>query len=525
MTYRFRLAIHFGGGYPPFIPDYDEVTDYVKSWSWSIGMGTPYQTYADDSQATFIVNNEDGRFSPENLYGAYAGDLIPQLYVGIYATKGTTTSQIWLGYLDYVEPIAGTYGSNEAMLHCVGIDQILKEKDVRIPLMQNVRAGFIISTILGQIQPPGLGYLGWHLGVAGEGELGIHTTLLDTNFSFYTPQPGQVVFPFVGDNWEDGVSAARAIADVVSAERGRFFINRYGLAEFWARTYLQMRVTVAAEYTELDYKDIVYSYGDDIVNEVTVTCYPRQITASDVILWELAEETTLRPGAEKTISARYSEQDSDTKVSALTLTRPSIAAGTLVYAFKNGSGGLTTADINDGYLTMIIEEEARGAKLRLTNTHSQELVLQTLVLRGRKITAYNKVEVVEVDGLSRSRYGTQALDLNLRLLASESDARDIGIYERVRRSKPRGMVKALALSNHPNLDDEKVERGMGTRIRVIDEKTQHTGDYFIIGEQHRIGRDGQHEVTWTLEPASSSTAWLLGVTGYSHLGINTFLGF
>lgn len=524
MAYEILFAIHFGGGLPAFFVDADNITPYVKNASWSIGMSQPYQLVADDIRATITVNNSDGRFSPEDASGAYYGDLVPGIFFEIYAKQGTSYTTIWLGYVESVKPVPGVYNSNEAMITCIGVDKVLKNTEVNLPLMQNVTADEIIAAILDQVPLPGISNLGWLLGVAGTSELGVSTYLRSVPF-FTWLQSGAQVFPYVGDNWEPRTHAAREIADAVSGERGRFFIDRTGRAVFWNREYLQKRTTLADTFDESDWRDLDYSHSDDIVNEVTVVVHPRSITSSEVILWELDETLEIPKEGEKTIRARYTEQDSDAKVSALYTVFPTIAAGTLEYYYKDGSGTFVAATDSTQHLSINMEADARGAKLTLISSHTDDIEVRSLQLLGPKITTYNEVEVTEVDGESQTLYGTRSMRIDLKLLDSDDDGRNIARYELVRRSQPRGLVKSVRLSNKPANDDKKIDLGMASRIAIQDAKTQHDDEYFIIGEKHVYTREGQHEVTWIVELASSSRAWLLGVTGYSELGINTYLGF
>ena len=158
----------------------------------------------------------------------------------------------------------------------------------------------------------------------------------------------------------------------------------------------------------------------------------------------------------------------------------------------------------------------------LVESSSDGLIRDVSELREERA---REVEVTEVDGESQTLYGTRSMRIDLKLLDSDDDGRNIARYELVRRSQPRGLVKSVRLSNKPANDDKKIDLGMASRIAIQDAKTQHDDEYFIIGEKHVYTREGQHEVTWIVELASSSRAWLLGVTGYSELGINTYLGF
>jgi hypothetical protein len=48
---------------------YDDVTEYVMSADWFLGMKTPYQDTANNSRLNLVLTNADKRFSPENESG------------------------------------------------------------------------------------------------------------------------------------------------------------------------------------------------------------------------------------------------------------------------------------------------------------------------------------------------------------------------------------------------------------------------------------------------------------------------
>ena len=56
-------------------------------------------------------------------------------------------------------------------------------------------------------------------------------------------------------------------------------------------------------------------------------------------------------------------------------------------------------------------------------------------------------------------------------------------------------------------------------------QTGSDGEYYIVGEQHRVKSQFEHLVTWTLRPAPENVFWLLGETSYSEIGTGSLLGF
>ena len=55
----------------------DSITDRVIEAIWFVGQKQPYQEVADNSMLTLLLDNSDGRFSPENASSPLYGSLVP----------------------------------------------------------------------------------------------------------------------------------------------------------------------------------------------------------------------------------------------------------------------------------------------------------------------------------------------------------------------------------------------------------------------------------------------------------------
>src|SRR5450432_1977754 len=82
----------------------DDVSNYVVSAEWVLGMQRPYQDCADNSMLKLVLNNADKRFSPENGAGVLAGKILPYRPVRIQSNVGTTTRTHWVGWIDSIQP-------------------------------------------------------------------------------------------------------------------------------------------------------------------------------------------------------------------------------------------------------------------------------------------------------------------------------------------------------------------------------------------------------------------------------------
>jgi hypothetical protein len=78
----------------------DDVTSYVKSAEWFLGMTLPYQDDANDSTLRLVLDNSDKRFSPENSASPLAGKVAPLRPVRVQSNDGMTVRTHWVGWLE-----------------------------------------------------------------------------------------------------------------------------------------------------------------------------------------------------------------------------------------------------------------------------------------------------------------------------------------------------------------------------------------------------------------------------------------
>jgi hypothetical protein len=318
-----------------------------------------------------------------------------------------------------------------------------------------------------------------------------------------TLQQGKSTLAYAADNWskrieEDGETASfsiyRAIKDTVAAERGRFYFDREGEAIFWHRHHLITNLTLQATFdnsmTEMDYS---FAGLGEFANDITVTCHPRTISAGEnELLWQLDEPINLQPGQEREIGAPYRD-DSDNRIGGRSIVLANVTYNT----------GTNFSPIK----VVFKEKGANRAVLYVRNLGNKKAQLQTCEVRGQKITDFGRMEATARDDLSIVQYGRRDMRLNLQAVDNQDDARGVADFELARRKQPTGKVATLTVRSHgKNGGDQHAQqlaRTIGDRIKVIENQTGHTGEYFIIGEEHRLSEQAtMYETTWYLESAT-----------------------
>lgn len=493
---------------------YDDISDRVIETEWSLGMYMPYQEIADEARLEMTLVNTDRRFSPEYAGSPLFGLVAPGVPVEVELIDGDGSPHImWRGWIDQVQP-SWTAGGDDAPLYArvvaLGAKQHLQASKVTIDLLTNVRTDQAIKAIFEDVAFPPKLTGDWRLGVSGASELGQTTYLVDPAGKMQF-DAGNTTLSYVGDNW-DGVDAYSAIYDLVRAERGRFFFDRSGQAVFWNRSHLQTAIEVTQEVDR--YQALEYVHGSDLYNAVRVRVAPRTISASATeILYQLEAPITLAPGASRTLRASYRQANSDALVAGMNITTPNTSDGSLA----------TT-----GSLSVSVTPGATSAEVVVTNNSIvEEGSLDTLIIRGRRLTSYGYQDVVEEDSNSITVYGRRELYIDARLLDKSDDAEMIAQWHLLLHKAPRGLVYGVSLKNRgATYRAAQVARTIGDRIILDAPQHDHRAEYHIIGETHRVSSGGAyHETTWRLEPAAPYAGWLLGQQGYSELGETTRLGY
>lgn len=497
---------------------YEDVTDYVRDATWSVGMSQAFQLVGDEMRLTLTLINKDRRFSPENSSSPYYGEMLPRRRIKIISTYLGTDRTMYLGFIDSIS----TEGADgiTTVISGASAKRWMQEQLITLALLENVRSDEVLEQILLRLQnPAALGDDVWILGVTGKSELG-ETTYLSDFSPAYSFDTGNTTFTYVADNWDSsfqgnqhvgadwsgGFFGYDAIEDVVKAEQGRFFFGRDGRAYFFNRARFQINVALDDTWDNL-HKTIDYSYGESIANDIRVKAYPRKITI-DQLLWELDEVVELKPGKSRTIRARYSESGSDSKV-----------------------GGRNAAVDNvdkDAHISISAEFFGDRADITVTNGSSTlDGELRAIQIVGDKMTTYNAQELSASDGVSKTFYGVREMQLDCKLIDNSNYAQSIAEYLLLRHHEPIGEVHSVMWTNN---DDDRISRSLetaiGDRVRIVDTQIVHDAEYFVIGERHRWDNHAGsgYQTTFFVEPASSLRVWNLGVAGFSELGETTWLG-
>jgi len=432
-----------------------------------------------------VLNNSDRRFSPEYGSSPLAGKLTPFKPVRIQSYDGAATRTHWTGWIESIQPKVNVYGERTVEITAAGPMQFCKATETALELQENMRTDRIIKALIEEVVIPPALVGAWVLGRVGNSELGQTTRLADVT-QYATLDEGITTLAIAADNWvqrggsndkqKDTFDVYRAVKDVVAAERGRFLYSREGKALFWNRHHLLQGGETSVPAFNDTMKDLVYQYAglDDFKNEVFVVCHPRAVSDSDQsILWQLAGQVKVAPGESKEITVKF-QDESENRISAKNVTVTDVV-------FGKGSASIT------------LDVRASSAILKVDNTGSTDAVLESCIVRGRKITDFGQMEAKEVDAASIIDYGRRSLRLNLPSVDNFEDAQYIAQFDLHRRSRPRGTVSTLSLSSHGkeggNQHAHQLARTLGDEITIKENQTGH-GSSMEAGAANLIRNGG-----------------------------------
>ncbi|QPC83872.1 hypothetical protein G4Y79_05695 [Phototrophicus methaneseepsis] len=470
-------------------PD-EAIQHQIIAMRWRLGLPGPYENMAQVGEAQITVRNLTRAFSPE------VTPFLPGKRIFIYSDDGITTRRHFTGRITHVDPLPGTWDESIATIHCRDLMHDIAQNEVRVPPLINTRANEAIAAVLARCD---LRYpvLAGHI-VLGRPNGKVGNLLFGAP---YTPafQAGKSRFAYVGDTWGEGIAADEAIQQLATSERGRFYIDREGRAVFLNRHHMLLQTMPQASFAN-NMDGMAYTYGEEILSEIDVSVVPRTVSTTASLLWSLAQPQRLPRKGTRRIIARYRDAN-ENPLGALSL------ANITFTARATPTGG---QDLTPFVNVVVIEAGISAAVLEVSNTSEQEAYLHTLTLSGMAVATADRLTLQHRNRYNLTVYGKQALYLNLPTLTDIGEADQIARYEMVRRQTPRGSVRHIDLNARFH-NPQALDRTLFHRIRVSDEQTGHTGDYFIVAEEHHVERGGyRHRVQWLLEPADDDRFFIIG---------------
>ena len=488
MTIRYSIAIdkdHDGS----FATIDDEIRAVVIELRWRLGMREAYDSMADFGWARIRVRNLGGEYSPERH--ALASGTRVRIQSEIAGLKRTH----FVGHVSQIEPDEGAQGRREAVIHLADIQPWLADSPARLTPQVDVTADQVVAQMLDQAtlrRPTLAGFC--IIDVAGYNLIDNTRVFPDENVPRQLAT-GKTRFAYVGDWWSNTTSARQAIADLVVSERGRFFIDREGDPVFLNRHFTLIHKEIAASFDD-DMSGMIYSYGDQRLNRLTLLMTPREIGENGSLLWELRVPQRIAQRSDLLLTLRLVDELGE----PLGL----LMVDDLVARFQETpDDGRFFHD--DDARAEVTQLSMTTVQVRLSNRRRRDVYLTLLQLFGKPLYRHAPLEIVVEDGEGMHLYGLKQMSLDLPALSDMATATAFATYEVARRKHPRGSVRQLGVNAR---EHQRAALGatLFDRVRVSEAQTGHRArDYFIVAEEHHVYEAGaRHDVSWTLEPADST---------------------
>ena len=506
------------------------ITSYLMEFDIKLGMDKPYSHMANITTAEFKVDNSGQKFSPAhaNVLSGY-GVGCPIRFRMTYST----TEIHFVGWV--VEPEIDPFNTGEqlATINCEGLLRRYKESPAYIELQNSIHVDEAVKLLIqaAKIRPPG--YPGWVLGHPYYSRLGETTklssvdnyTIIDdgNSRSLWLTQYG-VDLP---DNLYD------ALAELAEADRGYFWMNREGIAEYWPRTKIVNNLTAAVDLAEPDIQmstDPVYQWIPTKVNRVTLRITAKELGTSQTVVGSSDRDIKFSPGDTVNITIPF-EIDGE-KIGAYEVQNINATydfTATATHTWKNKTVSFDLGDLVIPTSTIYADriEISFDCTSSAIPTNYSNYLIQNLQVRGKPIYIRKNEDIAYQDDTDIATSNVFPFNEVSKLITDADFAQEWAIDLVNSRKDDRGLFLEVTISANRDATLMAFVRDINVSNRVSITDTEQTGEdtteYYIIG-YHEWSENSMsvHYVTLYLEPVPPQR-WVLGDANYSKLGVTTTL--
>lgn len=272
-------------------------------------------------------------------------------------------------------------------------------------------------------------------------------------------------------------------------------------------------------------KEIVEA--DQLFNQISGRCYPREVGTPGTVLFTLNTIIEIAPGeTTRDLVIRYTDPVSgSSKICGTDIIDPEDGTDYQANSAEDGTGSDLTAQIS-----YVLSEGLESSSIRFTNNDTLSTAyLIFFQLRGTPIKINDVIEFTYTaeDSLI-TQNGLLPLTLDQKYQANPLQTANFVELLGLRYSTPINTFREIEIvPNKSALHAGMLMRwDLGDRIPLYDEDAGIDEDYIISGIRVSFV-DNIMKRTFFVKPLSYDTYifWLLGVPGYSELGITTILGF
>ena len=385
MSIRYRIEIDrdHDGNFQELDEDASARTIELR---WRLGMSRAYDSIADFGRAQITLLNRDGAFSPERQ----------RLEIGtrlrIQSVDGGATRTHFIGFISHISVVDGLWSERQALIHLNDVQPWLEENNVQLTPATDVTADSAIAALLDQAIVRRAVIAGFCLIDVPGYNLVDSVRVFPTQNLSRRLAAGKTRFAFVGDWWREDTSIRRAIGELAASERGRFYIDRDGVAVFLNRHHTLATKTLAARFSD-NVNGIEYSYGERRVNRILLKMTPREIGHRGSLLWQLGQPLRIAPETQLLLNLRPLD-DRGQPLGLLEMEDLQAA----FHGRADGNGPPTTA----GVAAEVTQLGFTSIQVQLNNRNARAVYLTELKVVGLPLYRRDALEILMTDGARHS---------------------------------------------------------------------------------------------------------------------------
>lgn len=473
---------------------------------------SPIDRVASLGTLELTLDNRDKLFTP------YGGDSLRGLStltgfnkgarIRLRVVAGIHNKVIWIGRIDSIKSDDGLWGEQRVHVFCVDwMDILSKFKMKSSSILLNKRINESIDNILSRvsIKPEAVNY--------------------DT---------GNNIFPAVFDNVKEKTKAMSEVNKLTLSELGYTYLLMDGTLRVENSSArrgtdpLDQIPTVDEIYllsddTNLLFDDTInllladYNYensplelaakeltidlnNSDLTNIGHITAYPTKTDTSLVVVYSIGKSIPIASGQTIGFTGYYTDPAGGSAINATNQQTPVITTDYLSNTLSDGSGTDISADL-------VVNATYWGDSIDyvITNNNASAGFITKLQARGYGIYRYNLIQSETEDTSSTASYGESIIDIDQKYKTDLYAGKRFVESMIEKYSKPKSRITQIEFDANINSSHlmSFMYLDIGNKIRIYDNRSQITEDYYIVNKKFKIMLDKVISCVFTLIVCSS----------------------
>lgn len=421
---------------------YTNITEDVLRVGINRSLSNPIETLRP-GDASLLLDNFSGKYSPGNAASAYAGMMRPQLQVKIEASYAAESFQLFRGFIDEWSPTPNMSAPRTCTLQCRDNVKKLYNQSVSTSLFINYNVGSAFASILSE------------------------STVQSYFVDIISDQQ-----PFI---WFRDIQFTGAMDELI--KEGFFFAYAGGDGVFNVRDrYFDLEQAVVASLSE--FTNLTYTLNDDqVYNEILVEGVPRIADASVRTIATIANPIYIPASSQATFFLEYIDPDNAEPCPAIDQVTPVNSTDYQLFVNSDGTGTQYTSTASAsvtffGQTALNIVNNGTGTAAWLTRYG----------IRGKPIHRKSRITSRASDSSSQAIYGDRTFRISSDLLGNDLHNNSYTQYLLDRYKNPVADVAAAITNKFPDV----LAIDLADKIVMIDSITGISSQYIVQSISHDI---------------------------------------